>query len=237
MNALVELIKRIGIFMIAAQAVIHFTPGQKYEKYIKLLVGTIILLQFVMPLHDILGGAETDWSMKLADMERIFAAEGMNGEAADSSSVTESVINSLENEIKSRLNNEISGEEYVVSNVQVSMKTVDGGGDVPAEARQYEFEKVRVAVYRRTVSADSPADGNAGTEGTAVEKIQIEKIYVGGAADSGGPASDSARESSGLYREETEETAERLRERFCTVLGMDEEKMEVSVYGTNEETD
>ena len=37
MNELVETIKKIGIFMIAAQAVLHFAPGQKYEKYIKLI--------------------------------------------------------------------------------------------------------------------------------------------------------------------------------------------------------
>ena len=52
MSALIELIKRIGIFMIAAQAVLHFTPGQKYEKYIKLIVGMMVLLQFVTTLRD-----------------------------------------------------------------------------------------------------------------------------------------------------------------------------------------
>lgn len=236
MNALVELIGRIGIFMIAAQAVIHFTPEQKYEKYIKLLVGMIILLQFVMPLHDIMSGAETDWSMKLADMEKIFEMESADAEIAGSSSVTESVINSLENEIKSRLNNEISEEDYVVSNVRISMKASDGSGEVPAAARQYELEKVRVAVYRRIAPAESQTDENAGTAGMAVEKIQIEKIYAGGAADNGGQAFDGTRGGGIPYGEETEE-AERLRELFCIVLGMDEEKMEVSVYGTNEKID
>ena len=44
MGVLVDVIKKIGIFMLAAQAVIHFAPGQKYEKYIKLIVGILILV-------------------------------------------------------------------------------------------------------------------------------------------------------------------------------------------------
>lgn len=51
------------------------------------------------------------------------------------------------------------------------------------------------------------------------------------------PFSDSVSESGSPHMEGTEETAEQLRKRFCGVLGMDEEKMEVSVYGTNEKTD
>lgn len=259
MNALVELIKRIGIFMIAAQAVIHFTPGQKYEKYIKLIVGMMILLQFVMPLHSIISGEEIDLRAQLTDMERMLETEGMADGAAGSLSVAEAVMNSLENEIKSRLNNEISGEDYAISNVQVSMKVSDGGAPAGMNSgwkasdrqsgtgtRQYELEKVRVAVYRRSGFADSQTPGNAGSP---IEKVQIEKIEVGGAADNGistpgnisasdnASASDSVRGGGSPCMEGTEETAEQLRERFCDILGMDEEKMEVSIYGTNEKTD
>lgn len=239
MSALVELIKRIGIFMIAAQAVIHFTPGQKYEKYIKLIVGMMILLQFVMPLRSILSKTETDWGAQLTDMERMLETEGMTDETAGSLSVAEAVMDSLENEIKSRLSNEISGENYVIASVQVSMKVIDGGVSAGMDSgwtdsdwqsgagtRQYELEKVRVAVYRKSGFPNSQASGNAGSP---IEKVQIEKIDVGGAA---------AEETAGTEEtEETDETAEQLRERFCGILGMDMEKMEVSVYGTNEKTD
>ena len=77
MSALIELIKRIGIFMIAAQAVLHFTPGQKYEKYIKLIVGMMVLLQFVMPLRSILNGTEIDWNAQMEEMERMLETEGL----------------------------------------------------------------------------------------------------------------------------------------------------------------
>lgn len=226
MNALVELIKRIGIFMIAAQAVIHFTPGQKYEKYIRLLVGMMILLQFVMPLHRMVSGAETDWIAQLADMEKVFEMEGMADGTAGLPSVAESVIDNLENEIKSKLNNEIAGEGYVISNVKVSMKSSGGTG-----SREYTLEKVRVVVYRRTNIPYDQADGKS-----EIEKIQIEKINIDSISDSSQTLTVDADED-GPYEEGTEEISEQLRERFCGVLGMDEENMEVSVYGTNEKTD
>ena len=247
MSALIELIKRIGIFMIAAQAVLHFTPGQKYEKYIKLIVGMMVLLQFVMPLRSILNGTEIDWNAQMEEMERMLETEGLTDETAGSSSVADAVISSLENEIKSKLNNEIPEEDYVIASVRVYMKVSGGtlleGADSDWKlsdrqretgTRQYELEKVHVAVYRRNGSAEDQAQGNAGNP---IEKVQIEKIYVGGAEESSVPFSDSVPESDSPHMEGTEETAEQLRKRFCGVLGMDEEKMEVSVYGTNEKTD
>ena len=237
MSALTELIKRIGIFMIAAQAVIHFTPGQKYEKYIKLIVGMMVLSQFVVPLRSMVSGMETDWGAQMADMEKLLEAEGTVDEIAASTSVTESVINRLENEIKSKLNNEISGESYVVSNVRVYMK-VSGEADAKETefrgssfdwqsatgTRQYELEKVRVVVYMRTGSEDGKVEKNMGNP---IEKVQIEKIDVGGTADSGEAAFDPSPEG---------EMAEQLRKRFCSVLGKEEEKQEVSEYGANEKT-
>ena len=109
MNELVTLIKRIGIFMIAAQAVLHFAPGQKYEKYIKLIISILILLQFVTPLDGIISRTETDWSGKLAEMEALFGEEGLTGENKTVSTAADVMVESLENEIKSRLNDEISG--------------------------------------------------------------------------------------------------------------------------------
>lgn len=247
MSALVELIKRIGIFMIAAQAVIHFTPGQKYEKYIKLIVGMMILLQFVIPIRSILSGTEIDWNEQMEEMERMLETEGLADETVGSSSVAEAVMNSLESEIKSKLNNEVLGENYVISSVQVYMKVSEGGLSEGADSawkssdwqretgiREYELEKVRVAVYRRDASADGQTQKSAGNP---IEKVRIEKIDIGGAAGSSVSTSDPVHEGDSPHMEDTEDTAEQLRKRFCSVLGMDEEKMEVSVYGTNEKTD
>ena len=46
-----EFMKRIGIFIICAQSFLHFTAGKSYEKYVKLLIGMMILAQFVVPVR------------------------------------------------------------------------------------------------------------------------------------------------------------------------------------------
>lgn len=223
MNELVELIKRIGIFMIAAQAVLHFAPGQKYEKYIKLIVGALILLQFVAPLGGIFAREGTDWGGKLSEMEELFEEDGSTGGLDGMPSAADVMVESLENEIKSRLNAEILEEGYLVSDVQIHMKTIEED-----EGRQYVLEHMRVVVYRK-------AAGSAQTDKTKIEKIQIEKIDIDMRGEDG--REETAEEDNRLFYGETEELADRLRKRFGEILGMDAEDMEVSVYGADEETD
>ena len=51
---LFQTICRIGIFMICAQAIVHFRPQGAYEKYLKLLVGSMILIQLFLPVGRLL---------------------------------------------------------------------------------------------------------------------------------------------------------------------------------------
>lgn len=44
--------------MICAQAVIHFRPHESYEKYLKLLVSVMILIQLFLPIRNLLQGAD-----------------------------------------------------------------------------------------------------------------------------------------------------------------------------------
>lgn len=49
-------IRQMGVFMICAQALIHFKPKGSYEKYLKLLVGAMILVQLISPVAALLSG-------------------------------------------------------------------------------------------------------------------------------------------------------------------------------------
>jgi len=51
-NDFFNAICRVGIFMICAQAIIHFKPNKAYEKYIKLLVSAMILIQVILPIAE-----------------------------------------------------------------------------------------------------------------------------------------------------------------------------------------
>lgn len=44
-SELVGLICKMGIFMICAQAIVHFRPKASYEKYLRLLVSAMLLVQ------------------------------------------------------------------------------------------------------------------------------------------------------------------------------------------------
>ncbi len=55
-----EFMKSIGIFILCAQSFMYFTAGKSYEKYVKLLIGVMILAQFTMKLWAIFPGGEND---------------------------------------------------------------------------------------------------------------------------------------------------------------------------------
>lgn len=44
----VKVICRMGIFMICAQAIVHFRPKASYEKYLKMLVSMMLVLQMFL---------------------------------------------------------------------------------------------------------------------------------------------------------------------------------------------
>lgn len=52
--------------MICAQAIVQFRPHESYEKYLKLLVGVMVLIQLFLPLGRIfLGGDRVDTVLQL----------------------------------------------------------------------------------------------------------------------------------------------------------------------------
>lgn len=238
MNALVELIKRIAVFMIAAQAVIHFAPDIKYAKYMKLIMGIMILLQFLSPIYGIVTGIEEDLAGQLSNplQEQETYEYGLSEDFSDSYSTIEAVKINMENEIKSRLNNDLrndgAGNKYEITNVTIELKT---GKTNNENTTEYALGKVRVAVWENTeynaeMNSEQDTDSGTGTmyaEGAEdtdnddnvnkVEKIHIDKIDI---AENGIEKNDNR-------------TSDSLRRRFCSVLGMEEEYMEVIVYGVH----
>lgn len=47
LSGFVKAICRIGIFMICSQAIVHFRPKASYEKYLKMLISAMILMQII----------------------------------------------------------------------------------------------------------------------------------------------------------------------------------------------
>ena len=61
MQWLYRMIGQVGIFLICAQTVVHFRPKESYDKYLKLLLSVMLLLQLLQPVLTAFGGGE-DWN-------------------------------------------------------------------------------------------------------------------------------------------------------------------------------
>lgn len=58
MQWLYRMIGQVGIFLICAQTVVHFRPKESYEKYMKLLLSVMLLIQLLQPVILFLGGRD-----------------------------------------------------------------------------------------------------------------------------------------------------------------------------------
>lgn len=122
---MLDTIREIGVFMIAAQAVVHFAPGKQYEKYIKSVSGIIILLLFLKPVLQLAGAAWEEpqellkkWE-EMTDMPDFSVRQQTDG-------VTEEVIHRMAAEIEERLNRELAEDAYFVS--RVSIRFIEASG-------------------------------------------------------------------------------------------------------------
>lgn len=49
-----RIICQMGIFLLCAQSIVHFRPRGSYEKYLRMLVGIMLLLQLLVPVGSLL---------------------------------------------------------------------------------------------------------------------------------------------------------------------------------------
>lgn len=150
---MLDSIREIGLFMIAAQAVIHFAPGRQYEKYIKLISSVIILFLFIRPFISVQGELEQEWQAGMEQIMQDYEAEDLwqaAGRGADDMAVEQ-----LEKEIKSTFNQAIAGEVYYVSTVSLIFEESDSswtGGDESG----LQFEKVVVVMAPKEEGTITP---------------------------------------------------------------------------------
>lgn len=77
MNVLLRELGRLTIFMVCAQLIVCFRPKESYEKYLKLLMTGLILLQFFRPVQRLLSMETTDLEGALWEFqERFYELEG-----------------------------------------------------------------------------------------------------------------------------------------------------------------
>lgn len=115
---MIDAVREIGIFMIAAQAAIHFAPGKQYERYIKSVSGMIILLLFLKPVLQLAGDVWEEPQILLEKWEEFTDMPDFS-EGVHTEGVTGEVVSRMAAEIKERLNRELQKDTYFVSRVSV----------------------------------------------------------------------------------------------------------------------
>ncbi len=78
---MLEKIRVMGIFIICAQAVIHFSPGKAYHKYLRLLLSIMVLVQLLQPLISTLFGTQFSLPEGWTQWEQLQDERGMTWES------------------------------------------------------------------------------------------------------------------------------------------------------------
>lgn len=117
---MLDTIRQIGVFMIAAQAIVHFAPGRQYGKYIKSVSGIIILLLFLKPVLRLAGTAWEEPQILWENWEDLTAMPDFAGKP-QIDDVSEEVVGRMESEVRERLNRELETDVYFVSRVSIRL--------------------------------------------------------------------------------------------------------------------
>lgn len=149
-ESFLEYMKRIGIFIVCAQSFMHFAAGKSYEKYIRLLIGVMILGQFIVPVRALfLGGDSAELWEEIAyfQQEMEDAAAEAAGYQVMPEEDGEAAVAELETEIQGRIAEVAAEYGYAVSSVRVEEEppaiavTVENGKEA---GNEIHIEKIKI---------------------------------------------------------------------------------------------
>ena len=144
---------RAGIFMICAQAIAHFRPNESYEKYLKLLISIMVLIQLFLPIGALFAGAGGGEGMDRIEEFRRDLEKSMD-EAEEQARRTEEMLESMTLEEVRRLAGEQGGRE----------ETEADGGETGTEGSAEEGENAPVSIPE--IRLDLEPIGRDGEDGS-----------------------------------------------------------------------
>lgn len=160
---MISIIKNICIFMIIVQAVLFFVPSGAYMKYVRILVGILLILRITETLFGFLldEGQSEEIRGRLQEWENSMEYHNYEIEIEDGSM---GIYSGIEEELKGKL--EACESDYQVKAVEL-VKGING-------------DDMGISV---TVAPKDDSAGINGNEVKAGERIQIEPVVVGEKAD------------------------------------------------------
>lgn len=108
---LLQTICRIGIFMICAQAIVHFRPRETYEKYLKLLVSVMILIQLFLPVGGFLLGGGMEQTLEGLELFQAQLEQEMENAAREADAAEKLLEQMTLEEVRKRMEEQNSQTE------------------------------------------------------------------------------------------------------------------------------
>lgn len=163
---MVEAIKEICIFVIIAQAVMFFVPGNAYMKYVRILVGILMILKITEPVFGLLLDKEKEKEISegIAFLEQNIELNAAKLEIKDNRT---EIYGSVTEELKNKLNNCESG--YKVLNVEL---TEDQRIVITVAAEETENSSENKIQIDSVVIGESSMRSNKSSEGKEEELKQ-----------------------------------------------------------------
>lgn len=226
-----DTIRRIGLFIIAAQTFIHFAAGQQYERYMKIIAGVIVLLMFVQPFTRSELNFADRWQNEMELLtEQIERQNGASPERMPDTDygAGERILRQLEEEVKNRLNQLVSSEGYYITDVLIDW-TGNMGQD-PENSQDMGIDQIRIYMRRQEQSGENPS--------ILIEEIQVEMQSVprdqekeDGFHDTKQGTEDVQKIGENDMAQDMECRMQEYRRRFAQMLEIDEERVEVKYVG------
>lgn len=149
-------IGEICVFIIIAQTILCFVPGESYVKYVRALLGMLLILRIMEPVLSFFGNTDINSSIKAAE------------ESLERASVSLSLQEEREQEVH---------RESLVGGIEKELQTL-----LEECEDTYQVKKVELleedSCLLVSVGRNKESDGGSGGEDLG-EKILIERITIG----------------------------------------------------------
>lgn len=161
---MVAAIKEICIFVIIAQAVMFFVPGNSYMKYVRVLVGILMILKITEPIFGLVLDEEREKEIR----ERVLLLEQNIDSGSDEFEVEDNsmgIYESIEEELKNRLNECGSGYDVLEVSITKEQKlSVTLSGKKEKEKVENKIQIEPVVIGNGALESSSMEEGKEETE-------------------------------------------------------------------------
>lgn len=155
-----ETIRKVGIFMICAQMIVHLKPNESYEKYLKLLMSVMVMVQIIFPIMQFLG---SDWDGEdFADRVRAYG-QSLQGEKSGTD-ITDAADEIL--------------EEYAMQEIHSRLEQQEQDQQEQEQQEQEQQVQESGTVSGTQGNAEGRENGYAGEAVSQEEVKEVERITV-----------------------------------------------------------